>query len=185
MKTRKRPGIVTCEVRRAPFVPSGSFTTWTMISWPSLSSSSIFAFGRSRSPRESVRPGAAPAPPSARGRPPPSPLASSSSSSLSNSSERVDDVGDVEESVALEADVDEGGLHAGQDLRHAALVDVADDAALPLALDEDFGDEVVLEDGHHGFVAVGGDDHLLVHFTNSMQRLAPGDRHSGGESPNR
>ena len=27
MNTRNRPGIVTCEVMRAPFVPSGSLTT--------------------------------------------------------------------------------------------------------------------------------------------------------------
>ena len=77
--------------------------------------------------------------------------------------ERVDDVGDVEEAVALEAEVDEGGLHAGQDFRDPALVDVADDAALPFALDEDFGDEVVFENGHHRLVAVRGDDHLLGH----------------------
>ena len=32
MNTRKRPGIVTWEVRRAPLVPSGSLTTWTRIS---------------------------------------------------------------------------------------------------------------------------------------------------------
>ena len=39
----------------------------------------------------------------------------------------------------------------GSTLRDPALVDVADDAALALALDEDFGDEVVFEDGHHAF----------------------------------
>ncbi len=77
--------------------------------------------------------------------------------------ERVDDLGDVEKAVALEADVDEGGLHAGQDFRDPALVDVADDAALPLAFDEDFGDEIVFENGHHGLVAIRGDDHLLGH----------------------
>ena len=57
MNTRNRPGIVTCDVRRAPLVPSGSFTTWTMISCPSLSSSSIFGCGRSRS-RSRCRPSA-------------------------------------------------------------------------------------------------------------------------------
>ena len=77
--------------------------------------------------------------------------------------ERVDDVGDVEEAVALEAEVDEGGLHAGQHFRDPALVDVTDDAAVPLALDENLRDEVVFENGHHGLVAVGGDDHLLRH----------------------
>ena len=82
------------------------------------------------------------------------------------------DVGDVEEPVALEAEVDEGGLHAGQDLADPALVDVADDAPLPLAFDEDFGDEIVFENGHHGFVAVGGDDHLLGHSRTPRVRQA-------------
>src|SRR5688500_18720475 len=53
MKTRKRPGIVTCDVSRAPLVPSGSLTTWTRISWPSFSRSSILACGWSRSPPRS------------------------------------------------------------------------------------------------------------------------------------
>src|SRR5438105_8979139 len=48
--------------------------------------------------------------------------------------DRVDDVGDVEEAVALQTDVDEGGLHAGEGFRDPALVDVAAGAPLPLAL---------------------------------------------------
>ena len=47
-----------------------------------------------------------------------------------------DDVRDVEEAVALEADVDERRLHAGQDFRDPALVNVTDDAAVLFALDE-------------------------------------------------
>ena len=74
-----------------------------------------------------------------------------------------DDVRHVEEAVALEADVDERRLHAGQDFRDPALVDVADDAAILLALDEQFSELVVLENGDAGFVAVRGDDHFLVH----------------------
>ena len=54
-------------------------------------------------------------------------------------------------------------LHAGQNLGHPSLVDVADDAALALALDENFSGEVLFEDGHHRLVAIGGDDHLLGH----------------------
>src|SRR4029079_1243823 len=46
--------------------------------------------------------------------------------------ERVDDLRDVEEPVALEAEIDERGLHAGQDFRDPAFVDVADDSALTL-----------------------------------------------------
>ena len=129
MNTRKRPGMVTWEVSRAPFVPSGSLATWTRISCPSWSRSSM-ASGRSRAaaPRAVAPPRPSPRRPRPR---------SSPGLELLELLEGVDDVGDVEEPVALEADVDEGGLHAGQHLRDPALVDVADDAALPLALDED------------------------------------------------
>ena len=74
-----------------------------------------------------------------------------------------DDLRDVEKRVALEAYVNKGGLHAGQHLRDPALVDVADDPALILALDEDLDDLVVLEDGNARVVPARGDDHLLVH----------------------
>ena len=46
----------------------------------------------------------------------------------------------MQEAVALEADVDEGGLHAGQDVVDLALVDVADDRAPAAALDVELGD---------------------------------------------
>ena len=73
------------------------------------------------------------------------------------------DVGDVEEGVLLEADVDEGRLHPRQDPRHAPLVDVADDAALLPAFDLHLGDAAVLEDGHPGLAIVGGDEELFLH----------------------
>jgi len=75
----------------------------------------------------------------------------------------IDDLGDVQERIALQPDVNEGGLHAGEDFRDPALVDVANDAALPLALDEDLDDLIVLEDRDPRFEVAGGDDHLLVH----------------------
>ena len=65
----------------------------------------------------------------------------------------VDDFSDVEERVALEPDVDEGRLHPREHLGDPSLVDVADDAALILALDEDFDDLIVLENGHARIVA--------------------------------
>jgi hypothetical protein len=76
---------------------------------------------------------------------------------------RAAHVGHVEEAVALESEIDERRLHAGKHLGDAALVDVADDAAVVFALDEDLREEVVLEDGHAGLVAVGRDDHFLGH----------------------
>ena len=51
-----------------------------------------------------------------------------------------DDLIDMQEAVALEADVDEGGLHAGQDVVDLPLVDVADDRAAAAALDVELGD---------------------------------------------
>ncbi len=83
-------------------------------------------------------------------------------------------VGDVEEGVALEADVDEGGLHAGEDARHPPLVDVADDAARPLPLDVELGEAVVLEDGDASLMRVLLDQHLARgdrHGADSMRRL--------------
>ena len=87
---------------------------------------------------------------------------------------RIDDVRHVQEAVALEAEVDERGLHAGQHFRDAALVDVADDPAIPLALDEEFDQLVVLEDGHRGFVVVRGDNHFLRHGGRPHGRTASG-----------
>ena len=82
--------------------------------------------------------------------------------------DRVDDIRDVEKPVALEADVNERALHAGQHFRDPALVDVPDDPSMPLPLDEDLGDEILLEDGDHRLVPVGRDDHFLLHSQSSM-----------------
>jgi hypothetical protein len=49
-------------------------------------------------------------------------------------------VGHVQEGRALEADVDEGRLHAGQHARHLAEIDVADEPALQRAFDVQFLD---------------------------------------------
>ena len=49
------------------------------------------------------------------------------------------EVGDVEEGVALEADVHEGGLHAGEDAGDFAVIDGACEGVFVLALVIDFG----------------------------------------------
>jgi len=98
--------------RRAPLVFSGSLTTWTTTSWPGLSRSEIFL------PPSLPRPAAG----------------------------RLDagqhDLVDVQEAVLVEADVDEGGLEAGQDIVDLALVDVADDRAVAAPLEVQLGDAV-------------------------------------------
>ena len=50
---------------------------------------------------------------------------------------RQHDLVDVQEAVLVEADVDERGLEAGEDVVDAALVDVADDRAAAAALEVD------------------------------------------------
>ena len=77
------------------------------------------------------------------------------------------DVGDIEEGVLLEAEVDEGRLHAGKDARDAPLVDVPDDAALAAALDLHLGHAPVLEDGHPR-LAVPGRDEKLFHRAHTL-----------------
>ena len=108
---------------RAPLVLIGSLVTWTMTSCPSFSRSSMRA-------------------------PPPARAASSASSSSSVGRAaglarqqalevvgRAAHVRDVQVRRLLEADVDERGLHAGQHALDPALVDVAGDPTLALALD--------------------------------------------------
>ena len=52
------------------------------------------------------------------------------------------DLVDVQEAVLVEADVDERGLEAGQDVVDLALVDVADDRAVAAALEVELRDAV-------------------------------------------
>ena len=60
---------------------------------------------------------------------------------------RDDDLVDVQEAVLLEADVDEGGLEACEDVVDDALVDVADDRAAASALEVDLRDAIAGGDG--------------------------------------
>jgi len=45
----------------------------------------------------------------------------------------VEEIRDVKKRVALQPDVHEGGLHAGQDAHHAAFINIPDDALILLA----------------------------------------------------
>ena len=60
----------------------------------------------------------------------------------------------MQEGGLVHADVDEGGLHAGQHAADLALVDVAHDAALGLALHMHFLQQAVLDQGDPGFGGV-------------------------------
>ena len=58
------------------------------------------------------------------------------------------DVGDIKEGVALEPDIDEGGIHSGQDVFDDALEDAADDALF--AFDAELHQFAVFEQGDAG-----------------------------------
>ena len=73
-----------------------------------------------------------------------------------------DDLVDVEEAVLLEADLDERGLHAREDVVDGALVDVARDRAALGPLEVDLGDLVVLEDGDALLADVDRDEQLAL-----------------------
>jgi hypothetical protein len=73
-----------------------------------------------------------------------------------------DDLVHVEEAVLLEADLDEGRLHPGQDVVDGAEVDVAGDRALAGSLEVDLGDAVVLEHGDALLEGGDGDEGLAL-----------------------
>ena len=77
--------------------------------------------------------------------------------------ELLDDVGHVEERVALLADVDERGLHPGEDPGHLPLIEVSDDAAVGFPLDEDLGDDSVVQERDLGLLGGAADDEVLGH----------------------
>jgi hypothetical protein len=52
--------------------------------------------------------------------------------------EIFENVADVQEGVAIKADVNESGLHAGEDASNTALVDAADERELLFAFDVNF-----------------------------------------------
>jgi hypothetical protein len=75
----------------------------------------------------------------------------------------LENVGYVEKGVALETQGDEGRLHAGNHACDAALVEVADDAAVCLTLDEQLGDDAVLEQRDLCLASGAANDQLLGH----------------------
>ena len=73
-----------------------------------------------------------------------------------------DDLVDVQETVLLEADLDERGLHAREDVVDCALVDVARDRAALGTFEVDLGRAVVLEDCDALFADVDRDEELAL-----------------------
>src|SRR5262249_30712365 len=84
------------------------------------------------------------------------------------------DLVDVEEAVLLEADLDERGLHARQDVVDLSEVDVAGDRAPVRPLEIHLGDLVVLEHGYPLLADVDGDEQLALRLRQrrTARRLA-------------
>ena len=73
------------------------------------------------------------------------------------------DVGDMQEGRALQADVDEGGLHPGQHALHFADIDVAHQAALAAAFDMQFLHDALLHHRDARFLRGDVDEYFFVH----------------------
>ena len=69
----------------------------------------------------------------------------------------------MQEGGAFEADFDKGRLHAGHHPLHAALVDVADDAAARGAFDVQFLQHAVFNHRHTGFARGDVDQDFFRH----------------------
>src|SRR5262249_12645878 len=75
----------------------------------------------------------------------------------------LEEVGNIEEGVALQTDVDEGRLHPRQNLRHLPFIDVADYALRTMPFDVVLDEFVILEYGEFGFLCSRGNDQLFLH----------------------
>jgi hypothetical protein len=73
------------------------------------------------------------------------------------------EIGNVQESGALQTDVDERRLHSRQHPGHLAQVHVAHQSALQRPLDVQFLDRAVFDDGHPGFLRRPIDQDVLLH----------------------
>jgi hypothetical protein len=83
----------------------------------------------------------------------------------------VEKVGNIEERVAFQAQVDEGRLHAWQHARYAAFMDAPGKRILVGALEVHFHQLIVFEKRYTGFVPIGRNHQLLAHTTSCAAHL--------------
>ena len=77
----------------------------------------------------------------------------------------IDHVLDPEVAVPCQSEIDEGRSHAGEHPPHPALVEVADQAPAPAALDEEFHQPAGLDDGYPRLERIAFNQELSVHTT--------------------
>ena len=76
------------------------------------------------------------------------------------------DVCDIQERIALQADFDKCRVHAGQDIVYFCFVKIADDALL--AFDMQLGQLFVHEDRNARFSVIYVDNNFFCHFSSSF-----------------
>jgi hypothetical protein len=80
------------------------------------------------------------------------------------------EIGHVQEGGALEPDINEGRLHAGQHAHNLAEVDVAHQPALQRALDMQLLHRTMLDHGHAGFLRRPIDQNFLLSHTLPLKK---------------
>src|SRR5258708_28964584 len=86
---------------------------------------------------------------------------------------RIENIGCMQESRALHADVDECRLHPRQYARYAALVNIADQSAAAGALQKYFLQYAIFHDGGAGLVSAGIDENISAHGAANRLRRPP------------
>src|SRR5205807_7803388 len=75
------------------------------------------------------------------------------------------EVGYIEEGVALQPEVHKGGLHAGKDARDTPVIDRSSEGVLVFALVIDFGELVVFKNSQPRLMRCAGNAYLFCHRT--------------------
>ena len=91
------------------------------------------------------------------------------------------DVGDVQKTGLFQADIDEGGLHAGQNPVDLAQVNITDDATAAFTLDTDLLQGAVLDDRHAGLLGRNVQQYFFVQG-HSYNNSIPASRNSSAVS---
>jgi hypothetical protein len=68
-----------------------------------------------------------------------------------------EEIGDIQEGIPIQAEVDERRLHARKNPRHASFVDAAGEGIFVGSLEINFNELIVLDQPHSGLVPVGRD----------------------------
>ncbi len=84
------------------------------------------------------------------------------------------EVGDVKESIALQADIDKCRLHAGKDTGDFAFVNGAGEGVFVFALVIDFRELVVFDHRQAGFVGSAGDINFFCHAASFQSEAKAG-----------